>query len=113
MDGRPLANRRRLLCVGRRLHAALLSVGAEFLGRTRANDVLPEAAYDRLNSSGISPQQREKHFNSRVGWYRTLKPSSGYERARAMIKHWPDLGILEPVDPPQSYTGTFHVEVAP
>ena len=84
-----------------------------FWGARVPNDVLPEAAYDRLNSSGISPQQREKHFNSRVGWYRTLKPSSGYERARAMIKHWPDLGILEPVDPPQSYTGTFHVEVAP
>lgn len=84
-----------------------------FWGARVPNDVLPQAAYDRLNSPGISAGQRQKHFNSRAGWYRLLHPSSGFRRAQAMITQWPNLGIIEPVEPPQGYAGAFHVEMAP
>jgi hypothetical protein len=84
-----------------------------FWGARVPNDVLPEAAYDRLNASGTSSAQREKHLNSRAGWYRLLHPKRGQTRAQAMIDQWPKLGIIEPVDPPQGYAGAFHVEMAP
>lgn len=84
-----------------------------FWGARVPNDVLPQAAYERLKASGVSPVQRSKHFAGRAYWYRLLQPSFGDGRARAMIKQWPNLGILEPVEPPQGFTGVFHVEIAP
>ena len=42
-----------------------------------------------------------------------MVPNSGYARAQAMISQWPNLGIIEPANPPQGYAGAFHVEMAP
>jgi len=84
-----------------------------FWGARVPNDVLPQAAYERLKASSVSLAQRAKHFDRRADWYRSLKPSSGYARAQAMIVQWPNLGIIEPVEPPQGYEGVFHVEVSP
>jgi hypothetical protein len=84
-----------------------------FWGARVPNDVLPQAAYNRMTSPGMSAAQRNKHFNSRAEWYRSLEPSSGYARAQAMIAQWPNLGIVEPVKPAQGYTEVFHVEAAP
>jgi hypothetical protein len=66
-------------------------------------------------ASGLvaSPAQRAKHFGGRAYWYRLLTPYYGNERAQAMIDQWPNLGIIEPAAPPDGYSGTFHVEVAP
>jgi hypothetical protein len=30
-----------------------------------------------------------------------------------MITQWPTLGIVEPVEPPPGFEGTFHVEMTP
>jgi hypothetical protein len=84
-----------------------------FWGARVPNNVLPQAAYERLKASGGSSAQRAKHFNSRADWYRLLSPSSGYGRAQAMIVQWPNLGIIEPSNPPQGHEGAFHVEVSP
>jgi hypothetical protein len=84
-----------------------------FWGARVPNDVLPQAAYDRLKASGGSSAQRTKHFDGRADWYRLLQPGSGYARAQAMIVQWPNLGIVEPVEPPKGYEGAFHVEVPP
>jgi hypothetical protein len=84
-----------------------------FWGARVPNNVLPQAAYERLKISGASAEQRAKHFSGRADWYRLLKPSSGYARAQAMIMQWPNLGVLEPVEPPPGYEGAFHVETAP
>jgi L-lysine epsilon oxidase C-terminal domain len=84
-----------------------------FWGARVPNDVLPQAAYERLKASGVSSAQRAKHFAGRAYWYRLLKPSFGSRRAQAMITQWPNLGIIEPAEAPQGYHGTFHVEVAP
>lgn len=77
------------------------------------NDVLPEAAYERMKDTGVSNVQRTKHFDSRSYWYRLLRPYAGYQRAVAMITQWPNLGVVEPVPGPQGYDGVFHVEISP
>lgn len=84
-----------------------------FWGARVPNDVLPQAAYERLKASGVSAAQRAKHFAGRAFWYRLLAPSSGFRRAQAMIAQWPNLGIIEPAEAPQGYAGVFHVEVSP
>jgi hypothetical protein len=84
-----------------------------FWGARVPNDVLPQAAYERLKASGGSSAQRAKHLDHRVDWYRLLNPSSGYARAQAMIVQWPNLGIIEPANPPLGYDGAFHVEISP
>jgi L-Lysine epsilon oxidase N-terminal/L-lysine epsilon oxidase C-terminal domain len=84
-----------------------------FWGARVPNNVLPQAAYERLRAAGASAEQRAKHFDGRADWYRLLKPSGGYARAQAMITQWPVLGIVEPVEPPSGYEGMFHVEIAP
>jgi hypothetical protein len=77
------------------------------------NDVLPQAAYERLKDSRVSPTQRAKHFDGRAAWYRLLVPGNGPARAQAMITQWPHLGIIEPVDPPEGYPAPFHIEISP
>jgi L-lysine epsilon oxidase C-terminal domain len=84
-----------------------------FWGARVPNDVLSQAAYERLKAPGVSPVQRAKHFNGRAYWYRSLKPSSGYARSQAMILQWPNLGIIEPMKAPQDFDGVFHVEISP
>jgi hypothetical protein len=85
-----------------------------FWGARVPNDVLPRAAYERLKAKGVAPAQRAKHFDWRSRWYRllNLKPSSGNPRS-AMITQWFNLGIVEPVEPPEGYEGKFHVEMPP
>jgi L-Lysine epsilon oxidase N-terminal/L-lysine epsilon oxidase C-terminal domain len=84
-----------------------------FWGARVPNDVLPQAAYKRLNALGVSSAQRAKHFARRAYWYRLVQPMNGFARAKAMVVQWPNLGIVEPVRPPPDYEDVFHVEVAP
>lgn len=81
-----------------------------FWGARVPNDVLPQAAYERLQASQASAEQRAKHFDGRADWYRLLWPPPN---SQAMITQWPTLGIVEPVAPPPGFEGTFHVEMTP
>jgi hypothetical protein len=84
-----------------------------FWGARVPNDVLPQAAYERLKASGVSSGQRAKHLNGRANWYRLLKPKPGQTRPQAMIDQWWNLGVIEPAEPPPGFMDALHVEVAP
>jgi hypothetical protein len=84
-----------------------------FWGARVPNDVLPQAAYERLKASHVSAGQRAKHFDGRAAWYRSLNTRGGLTNATAMIAQWPHLGLIEPVEPPHGYTAPFHVEISP
>jgi hypothetical protein len=84
-----------------------------FWGARVPNDVLTQAAYQRLTASAASPAQRAKHYAARASWYRLLNPNTGRGRMRAMTMDWSNLGVIEPADAPPGYQGAFHVEMAP
>jgi hypothetical protein len=83
-----------------------------FWGARVPNQVLPEAAFERLKDVKLDPTQRSKHFDGRKAWYRLLGST---DEAKAMIRRWWLLGIVEPFDAPEGLgiQGSFHVEVAP
>jgi hypothetical protein len=86
-----------------------------FWGARVPNQVLPQAALERLKDSTLDPAQRARHFDSRKPWYRLLDKRGGKNSAQAMIGQWPLLGIVQPFDAPEGMDveGPLHVEVAP
>jgi hypothetical protein len=76
------------------------------------NDVLPQAAYERLKDSALNDIQRAKHFDTRKSWYRLIKASAA-KRAQAMVDQWWRLGVIEPVEAPVGLgiDGPIHVEI--
>jgi hypothetical protein len=84
-----------------------------FWGARVPNDVLPQAAYERVIDPALSPTQRSKHFDGRKDWYRLIKKHPGQTRPQAMITEWWRLGVVEPIAPPaQAGLGNLlHVEI--
>ncbi len=76
------------------------------------NDVLPQAAYERLKDPVLNDIQRTKHFDTRKSWYRLIDPGDK-TRAQAMVDQWWRLGMIEPVAAPKGLgiDGPIHVEI--
>jgi L-Lysine epsilon oxidase N-terminal/L-lysine epsilon oxidase C-terminal domain len=85
-----------------------------FWGARVPNDVLPQAAYERMIDPALNPVQRAKHFNSRRGWYRLVNVQDSQKRAQTMVTEWWRQGIVEPVEPPEAlgYGEILHIEIA-
>jgi hypothetical protein len=83
------------------------------------NQVLPEKEY-QLAIKGGSPEERLRHFRTRVDWYRTLSPD--YLTAiNQMVQYFGNLGVVEahpqpagdPVLPPVVYVESTPAPVPP
>jgi hypothetical protein len=84
-----------------------------FWGARVPNDVLPQAALQRLVDPALNPIQRAKHFDARKDWYRLIQRRSGQTRAQAMVEQWWRLGIVEPVEASaeHGFGGVLHIEI--
>jgi hypothetical protein len=84
-----------------------------FWGARVPNDVLPQAAFQRLSDMKLSPLQRAKHFSARKRWYRLIDVSDGKTRPQAMIEQWWRLGLVEPLKAPEKlgFGDLLHVEI--